>query len=60
MPSAEDHLLEGVRRHVEANSIKEFGRKEAEDKNNLTKEYERPRVKRIGQKVLTRNITKLL
>ena len=56
MPSAEDHLLEGVRRHVEANSIKEFGRKEAEDINNLTKEYERPRVNRIGQKVWTRNI----
>ena len=24
LPSAEDHMLEGVRRHVEGNSIEEF------------------------------------
>ena len=36
--SAEDHLLEGVRRQVEADSIKEFGKRETEAINNLAKE----------------------
>ena len=55
MDSAEDHLLQGLRQQVEKDTIKEFTQKEIEAINNLTKEFGRSEVRRIGQGVWNKN-----
>ena len=39
LPSAEDHLLSGLRKHVENGTVKEFERQELAAIDNLAKEF---------------------
>ena len=55
MDSAEDHLMQGLRQQVEKDTIKEFTQREIEAINNLTKEFGRSEVRRIGQGVWNKN-----
>ena len=51
LPSAEDHLLAGVRKHVEAGTVKEFEIQELAAIDSLAKEFKEAMVRRIGQGV---------
>ena len=55
MDSAGDHLLQGIRQQVENDTIKEFKQREIEAINNLTKDFGRSEVRRIGQGVWDKN-----
>ena len=55
LPNADDHLLEGVRKHVKAGTVKEFREQEVEAIASLAKEFKEAMVRRVEQGVWTDN-----
>ena len=55
MANADDHRLQGIRQRVKDGMITEFGKKEIEAMNQLMRDLEDSRVRRLGQGVWEKN-----